>query len=41
VSWGTGNETCACHGSPYMYSVDNLCILGNCRIDSDCGKGGY
>lgn len=36
-----GNETCACHGSPYMYGVDNFCIQGNCRVDSDCGKGGY
>ncbi len=34
-------QTCACHGSPYMYNEDNFCIAGNCRIDSDCGKGGY
>lgn len=34
-------KTCACHGSPYMYSSDNFCVAGNCRVDSDCGRGGY
>ncbi|MHB8417556.1 MAG: hypothetical protein ACYDCL_05745 [Myxococcales bacterium] len=34
------NETCACHGSPYKFG-GNACIPGNCRVDSDCGDGGY
>jgi hypothetical protein len=35
------NETCACHGSPYTYEADNRCVPGNCRVDSDCGSGGF
>jgi hypothetical protein len=34
-------ETCACHGSPYMASLGNSCVQGNCRIDADCGANGY
>jgi Cys-rich repeat protein len=34
-------ETCACHGSPYMGGYGNRCVPGNCRVDSDCGAGGY
>jgi hypothetical protein len=33
-------QTCACHGSPYN-SGGNTCVPGNCRVDSDCGPGGY
>jgi len=34
--------TCACHGAPYtIYGAGNACVLGDCRIDSDCGAGGY
>jgi Cys-rich repeat protein len=33
-------ETCACHGSAYS-SGGNTCVPGNCRVDSDCGAGGY
>jgi hypothetical protein len=32
--------TCACHGSAYL-SGGNTCVQGNCRVDSDCGSGGY
>jgi hypothetical protein len=34
-------ETCACHGSPDVGQLGNSCVPGNCRIDSDCGAGGY
>jgi hypothetical protein len=34
-------ETCACHGSPYMFGRGNLCVPGNCQVDADCGTGGY
>jgi hypothetical protein len=33
-------QTCACHGSAYN-GVGNACVPGNCRLDSDCGPGGY
>ena len=32
---------CACHGSPYTGGAGNTCVMGNCRVDSDCGAGGY
>ncbi len=34
-------QTCGCHGSPYTYGVGNTCVPGNCRVDADCGTGGY
>ncbi len=34
-------ETCACHGSPYTFGEGNTCLASNCRVDSDCGSGGY
>ena len=34
-------QTCACHGSPYTFSAGNACVPGNCRVDADCGTGGY
>jgi len=34
-------QTCACHGSPYMGSLGNTCVPGNCHVDADCGAGGY
>ncbi len=34
-------QTCACHGSPYTLGSGNACTPGNCRIDADCGAGGY
>jgi hypothetical protein len=37
---GTG-KLCACHGSPYTYGTGNTCTPGNCRVDADCGPGGY
>jgi hypothetical protein len=33
-------QTCACHGSTYN-DGGNTCVPGDCRIDSDCGAGGY
>jgi hypothetical protein len=33
-------QTCACHGSAYL-GQGNTCVPGNCRVDSDCGTGGY
>lgn len=33
--------TCACHGSPYTHGAGNTCVPGNCRVDADCGSGGY
>lgn len=35
------DQTCACHGSPYTDSQGNTCVAGNCRVDADCGAGGY
>jgi hypothetical protein len=34
-------QTCACHGSPYDNAAGNHCVAGNCRIDADCGSGGW
>ena len=34
-------QTCACHGSPYMFGSGNWCVPGNCQVDGDCGTGGY
>jgi hypothetical protein len=34
-------QTCACHGSPYNGGRGNQCVPGNCRIDADCGPGGW
>jgi hypothetical protein len=33
--------TCACHGTAYVGNSGNQCIPSNCRVDSDCGVGGY
>jgi hypothetical protein len=33
-------QTCACHGSAYL-SGGSTCTPGNCRVDADCGAGGY
>jgi Cys-rich repeat protein len=33
-------DTCACHGSPFV-AGGNFCIKSGCRVDSDCGAGGY
>lgn len=35
------NEACACHGSAYTYEAGNTCVPSNCRVDSDCGSGGF
>jgi hypothetical protein len=36
------DQTCACHGSPYVGGQGNTCTQGNCRVDSDCdGGAGY
>ena len=34
-------QTCACHGSAYTAGLGNTCAPGNCRVDADCGHGGY
>jgi hypothetical protein len=34
-------QTCACHGSTYTFGGGNMCVPGNCRVDADCGNGGY
>jgi Cys-rich repeat protein len=34
-------QTCACHGSTYNNGVGNTCVPSDCRVDSDCGSGGY
>ena len=34
-------QVCACHGSAYTNGIGNTCIPGNCRVDADCGVGGY
>jgi hypothetical protein len=32
---------CGCHGTAYAGDQGNTCVSGDCRIDSDCGVGGY
>jgi hypothetical protein len=34
-------QTCACHGSQYTGGAGNHCVPGNCRVDTDCGPGGW
>jgi len=34
-------QLCACHGSAFLYGEGNECMPGDCRVDSDCGPGGY
>jgi hypothetical protein len=34
-------QTCACHGSPYEFGEGNHCVPSNCRVDADCGPGGW
>jgi hypothetical protein len=34
------SQTCACHGSPYI-DFGSTCVQGNCRVDADCGSGGF
>jgi hypothetical protein len=34
-------DVCACHGSAYSDGAGNVCVPGNCRVDSDCGAHGY
>jgi hypothetical protein len=34
-------QTCGCHGSPYTFGGGSTCVPGNCRVDADCGTGGY
>jgi len=34
-------QTCACRGCPYIQYEGNTCVSGNCRVDADCGAGGY
>jgi hypothetical protein len=33
-------QTCACHGSAYL-NGGSTCFPGNCRVDGDCGAGGF
>ena len=33
-------QLCVCHGSPYT-AGGNTCTGGACRVDGDCGAGGY
>jgi hypothetical protein len=40
TSCATG-QVCACHGSQYTNGLGNTCKPGNCRVDADCGAGGY
>jgi hypothetical protein len=35
------NQLCVCHGSAYWSGEGNTCMPGNCRVDTDCGPGGY
>ena len=34
-------ELCVCQGSAYRQAALNACVTSNCRVDSDCGPGGY
>lgn len=34
-----GPGVCACEGG--SRSDNNVCLVGNCRVDADCGEGGY
>ncbi len=33
-------QTCACHMSAYV-PFGSVCVPGNCRVDADCGPGGF
>ena len=32
---------CACQGSPYEIDSNTCSTLGDCKVDADCGAGGY
>jgi hypothetical protein len=32
---------CECGGSAAEGRYANVCLAGNCTVDSDCGSGGY
>jgi hypothetical protein len=34
-------NTCACHGTADTGASGNACFPSNCRVDSNCGPGGY
>jgi hypothetical protein len=34
-------QACACHDTAKAGNGGNACVAGNCRVDSDCGAGGY
>lgn len=34
-------QTCACHGAADTGGAGNTCIASGCRVDADCGPGGY
>jgi hypothetical protein len=34
-------ELCVCHQSPFTLVSGNFCNKGGCRVDADCGPGGY
>jgi hypothetical protein len=34
-------NTCACHGSAYTGGAGNTCKASDCRVDADCGPGGF
>jgi len=36
---GTGSGVCACASG--FRSDNNICLVGNCRTDTDCGTSGY
>ena len=35
------NGVCACQGTPYQGITNSCASDGNCKLDADCGAGGY
>jgi hypothetical protein len=36
-----GEDVCVCGGQASVGRPPNYCSQGGCRVDSDCGPGGY
>jgi hypothetical protein len=34
-------QLCVCHDSAFTAGMGNTCLMGTCRVDSDCGPNGF
>jgi hypothetical protein len=37
----TGSGVCACQGSPYQFASNACTPQSDCKVDADCGAGGF